>query len=303
MIPQFPIFKKLAIDDKKAIEAITHNFLPYSDYNFVSLWAYNTQEAMEISILSNNLVIKFTDYTTSKDFYSFIGTNDIHATITALFDLADKQDIIKELKLIPDICIQSAQKILMKDFIIAEDEDNFDYILSVNNLCDENDRIHYNKRKQIKIFKELYPNYKVVTLNPKDPAVQSEILTLFTQWENQKGKDKKETKQEFTAIQRTINYADILEIYASGIYNDNALVGFAIADSSFKNYGDFHFVKGTALCEGIYAMLYITLAQHLQLTHYEFMNIEQDLGDLKLREAKKQWHPISYLKKYKISPR
>ncbi len=38
MLPQFPQFKPLELTDKSDIEAITKQHLPYSDFNFVSLW-------------------------------------------------------------------------------------------------------------------------------------------------------------------------------------------------------------------------------------------------------------------------
>jgi hypothetical protein len=71
MIPQFPSFKKLTPDDREEIETITHEHDPYSDFNFSSMWAYNTEEDFEISRINNNIIIRFQDYITNKRFYSF----------------------------------------------------------------------------------------------------------------------------------------------------------------------------------------------------------------------------------------
>src|SRR3989344_5608277 len=62
MIPIFPTFKKLTVEDKNEVEKATNSYPPYSDYNFVSLWSYNTKDSIEIALLNDNLVVKFFDY-------------------------------------------------------------------------------------------------------------------------------------------------------------------------------------------------------------------------------------------------
>ncbi|MCR4263195.1 MAG: hypothetical protein NUV98_00565, partial [Candidatus Roizmanbacteria bacterium] len=74
MIPLFPKFKFLELEDAEQINAIVTKYPPYSDYNFVSLWSYNVENKVEVSVHDNNLLIKFLDYTSSDYFYSCIGT-------------------------------------------------------------------------------------------------------------------------------------------------------------------------------------------------------------------------------------
>jgi hypothetical protein len=64
MIPQFPKFKKIDLADLKEIEQFTKQFSPYSDYNFISLWAWNINDAVCISKLNGNLVVRFINYLT-----------------------------------------------------------------------------------------------------------------------------------------------------------------------------------------------------------------------------------------------
>ena len=101
-IPFFPKFKNLEISDKKEVETITHQFEPYSDYNFVSLWSYNVKEEIQISKLNDNLVIKFTDYISGNPFYSFLGNNLVEDTISKLLKHSKTLNIPPLLKLIPE---------------------------------------------------------------------------------------------------------------------------------------------------------------------------------------------------------
>lgn len=72
MIPEFPNFKKIELSDQKEIESFTSKFPPYSDFNFTSLWSWDTHTNMQISILNKNLVIRFNDYLSDSFFYSLL---------------------------------------------------------------------------------------------------------------------------------------------------------------------------------------------------------------------------------------
>ncbi len=80
MIPQFPDFKHVEVDDREAVEAHTHRYEPYSDFNFTSLWAWDTSGERMISELNGNLVVRFTDYSTHEPFLSFLGDSQTEHT-------------------------------------------------------------------------------------------------------------------------------------------------------------------------------------------------------------------------------
>ena len=41
MIQEFPKFKSIELSDREDVEKIAHKYLPYLDFNFVSMWSYN----------------------------------------------------------------------------------------------------------------------------------------------------------------------------------------------------------------------------------------------------------------------
>ncbi|OGY35168.1 MAG: hypothetical protein A3E36_00640 [Candidatus Andersenbacteria bacterium RIFCSPHIGHO2_12_FULL_45_11b] len=77
MIPKFPEFKPLEMTDREEIIGYTSKFLPYSDFNFTSMWSWDIDGKIMVSELNGNLVVNFSDYVTSEPFYSLIGDNDI----------------------------------------------------------------------------------------------------------------------------------------------------------------------------------------------------------------------------------
>ncbi len=296
-LPIFPRFKKINLDDHKHFDAIVNKYPPYSDFNFTSIYSY---QGSEFSILNDNLVIKFRDYLDGKYFYSFIGTNKVVKTSLTLIGYAEKQGL-STLKLIPEISIKKGIS-SSPHLKCEEDPDNFDYVLKVSDLLRLSKK-HYNKTKQFVIFNRLHANHTVRKIDLTDSKAQEDIIEVFDEWRVSKSHSIEETSREKLAIMRIFDAAKHLPFCSIGIYIDNTLIGFAIADVAGEKYSEFHFVKASIKYKGIFAALYIYLAQSIKTYKKSivYLNIEQDLGIEGLREAKRQWHPHKYLKKYIVS--
>ena len=129
MLPTFPNCKKISLEDKKNVETYLSNFPPYSDFNFLSMWSYNTQNDVEIATLHNNLVVRLRDYITQEPFYYFLGNNNVSESIEILLAHSEKEHLMPKLKLVPEESIRKDLGKLDK-YNITQDRDHFDYILS-----------------------------------------------------------------------------------------------------------------------------------------------------------------------------
>ncbi len=301
-IPQFPKFKKLELSDKNGIEKLTNKYPPYSDYNFVSLWNYNAKNDAKISILNNNLVLLYRDYITNEPFLSFTGSNKITNTSKTLISYAQKIKLTQELQLIPEHVILAQKKLLTK-FIIKEDRDHFDYILSVSDYCALNGNAFSKHRKQIKRIYKCYPNIKLRIIDLQNTAIQKEIINLFHNWEIKKGEQREKTHRELYALQRTLKSTKYFKLLGIGAYNNQNLEGFLVADIENNIYATSHFLKTNLSIASLSIALHHYLAKELHKKGFLFINIQQDLGIKNLRLTKIQSRPIKYLKKYTISPK
>lgn len=299
MIPIFPNFKKLELTDKTLFEKYTMKFPPYSDYNFVSVYSYNTEELIKISTYNNNLVVMFTDYISNKPFLSFIGNTNVRETIQVLFDYSLRNDLPQELALIPEINL--LQKEVFSEFTVSEDPDNFDYILSVDEIKTLIGNKYRGKRNFVNRFVREYGEKEVQLLDLKNIAVQKEIEELFFLWKEQGGKTKEETETEITAIRRLLAAVDKFMLIPIGIYIDNRLAAFSIDELVQENYTVIHFEKANTKYTGIYQYLKQATAKHVSSLGCKYINYEQDLALTGLKQAKQSWMPVSYLKKYRIS--
>lgn len=303
MIPDFPAFKKLKIEDKSLIENYIKKFPPYSDFNFVSLWSYNTEDDILISNLNGNLIVRMRDYLTGEPFYTLLGEKKIAETVLKLLDKAKKEKISVELKLISEHSVKTGKLTDNFRFKVEEDFDNHDYIVSLPKLKDLQGTTFYQKKRLVNKFKQSYPQHKVIRLDLNDRDTQLNMTNTFLIWEQERKKSKKDTEHEFKAIKRLLKQAENFNLLSLGIFQQNKLIGFSITEQVQINYAMGHFMKAAISYKGIVEALYNYTARHLLAKGSYYLNLEQDMGIEGLRIAKSLWRPVHYLKKYKISLR
>ncbi len=298
----FPNFSKLTLASKNIIEKLIINYPPFSDFTFTSLWTYNTNESVEYSILNDNLVIKFQDYITQEFFYSFIGSNKIVETTEILLKFSIKKGLDPKLKLIPHSVIESEPR-LNRYFLITEDPDNHDYIISASNMANLPKKIYENKRYYVNRFGKKYPDHIVRELDLSDKNHQKQMIGLFERWINVSKHSAEDSQNELNAFKRLLNSIKSLKVGGMGIFIDKKLSAFTTFEIVHKGYGMAIFEKANNNFEDIYTKIAHLGAVNLHKKGVIHINFEQDLGIEGLRKAKTLWKPTHFLKKYIISPK
>lgn len=297
MIPEFPKFKKLELSDKTEIENFTSQFLPYSDFNFVSMWSWDIKGEMRLSWLYGNLVVRFTDYLTEELFYSFLGNKNVNETVENLLNLSIKEGLKPKLRLVPE---DSIKNINVQSLEIAEDRDHFDYILSTKVLKDFNSTNSLVQRKK-RAVNSLRKSYSptVRSLDSSDINHQKEIIRFI----KESLPDDKVIEREFLAISRFMGSHKDPNCLIMGAFINSKLVGFCFAEILKNKFANFHFWKAdTKTFKPLYSFLLQEKAR-LLISKYniEFLNIEQDLGIQNLRKWKESFGSQLFLKKYTIA--
>lgn len=299
MIPDFPDFKKLELVDKEEIEKFTSNFLPYSDFNFVSMWSWNIKDEIRISQLYGNLIVRFTDYITGEQVYSFLGNKNLNETVEELLNLSKKEGLKLVLKLVPEASIAGLDE---KRFKIKEDRDHFDYIYHIDDLKNMEGGKFAKKRNQVATFLKNYPSAEARLIDLKDINVQGSVINLSIEWLKLKiEKEKVFESHEEVAINRLLLATNVAELIGVGIFVDGNLAAFLISELTESGYVVAHASKVNKAFVGINSFLLKKNAEILASFRKEFFNYEQDLGLENLRDAKMRFRPNSFLKKYQLT--
>ena len=294
-------FKKLGLEDRELLEEFVSEFLPFSDFSFLSLFTYNTKGNIEYCFYNGNLVVKFEDYLTGENFYSLIGKHKLEETMDALLNYAKKKKIKYSLNLVPHSVIELAPGIHQR-FHVEEDKDNFDYIVSSLDIAKLHPGQFPKKRKIIEKFKQKYPHLTVRPIDLSDPQNKRAIIKTFDAWILSNNVAKQDAEIEYAAITRLLDNAHHFpNLYALGIYDGQKLVAFNTYEVATHSHGISSFQKANKKYEGIYAFLTHEMAKSMSELGCEYINFEQDLGIEGLRASKNSWHPVNFLKKYTVT--
>ena len=291
MIAHFPDFTPLRLEHKSEIEKITNEFEPYSDFNFVSLFSWDTNDNTQVSTLHGNLVIKLKDYTSDKTIYSLIGKTKIHESVEALLEMTG------ELNLVPEIV---ADQVPSSGYLMDEEEDNFDYIYKLVDLAELNGNGYKKKRNKINQFtNELQEVVTVETLTDIDEGLLEEIEGVFVQWCFEGGKPPKTTVDEGVAILRACRNLKELDLHITTVRIKGKLKAFSVNEMVGDNYAVCHFEKTVMAHNNIGPFIVQQVAQYLVKKGCIYVNWEQDLGIAGLRQIKRSYLHSSFLKKYR----
>jgi hypothetical protein len=300
MIPTFPNFKRLDLEDKAEIQAFTKCFPPYSDFNFASLWCWNTQRVCRLSMLHGNLVIQLRDYLTGEPILSFLGNQHVAETTATLLDFAREQTPAASLRLVPESVVLSDGKAFTELFSVELDESSFDYILEVSHLIALDKPGLSSKRKIIKKLQREHPQLEISPLNISEPSVAYRICRLCETWRVEKGREDGEFETERLAIERCLSFAAHFQFQAVGAMMGESLVGFTINEVVHDGYYMAHFGKCDPRFRGISDLLESETARLMRDLGCSWMNHQQDLGLPGLRRYKRSWDPDAFLKKFSI---
>ena len=299
MIPQFPEFKNIEISDRDDVKRFLRDYPPYSDFDFTTLWSWDVDENRGLSMLSNNLIVRFSDYLTGEVFYSFLGANRLEETVKALFDFALLNKHSTDLRFVPHEVIPEGYAI--NDIAdVLEDPDNHDYIYSTKELSEYHGSKYAQARNLLSRFNRRNGSVAVFDIDLADKESGNRILGVTKEWQNNKGKY---VTREELALKRLIDKSEDFDLVNFGVMVDDVVVAFAMNEVLYDGYAISHFAQANIQYPGAYSFLIHTIAERMYRRGCNFLNYEQDLGLPGLRQAKKSYCPTHFLKKYSIVAR
>jgi len=301
MIQDFPRFGRIELSDRDFVESHTSKYFPYSDFNFTSLWVFDTRGEFLGSSLNDNLAVLFKDYNSDQEFYSFLGDNQVEETAEALFELSRHRGIKRVLRYIPESNLQDRD---FNSLIVLEDRDNFDYILSIDSTIALLGKKYAKFRKDLNRFNSIHGrslDSRILELG--DQKVRNELLDFFGVWLKSKDAELNIYQKEYRAVQRFFEIGDSPEYISFGVYKGNNLIGFTVAELLPGENALSHFT----FCDNRYrGLTYYTLHKLCSQLKYEkvmWLNYEQDCGVNGLRMFKQTLNPAAYLRKYRVTER
>jgi hypothetical protein len=300
VIPEFPVFARLSPDVQESIVAFGRGFEPYSEFNFTKLFCWDVTNRVAVSCLNSNLVVRHPDYNAGGFFYSFLGVDEPETTTSTLIDYAGAE-MNEPLGLVPAIVAE--RLVGSTEFLVKEDFNNDDYVLSIESLADLSGPKHCAKRRRIinKFLRENPPCY-VDVLELDRPQHRREIMIAFDKWARTKSVTGAENiAGEREALRRLLSHSSLFaNTVLTGLRINTELIAFVISEVLDEGYVIGHFEKADRSMPGAFQYLMFNHCIALRDRRLKYLNACQDLGIEGLRHNKLSYDPVKFLKKYTI---
>jgi hypothetical protein len=305
MLPNFPHFAPLNLEDKDSYNELIAEFPPHSDISFTTLhiW-WNLEKQLSISSLKGNVVINYhLPHDQENSGYSLIGKHLIDNSIATILEYLRKQHSTVRLVHVPEFVVD---KIKHKDLLnLKEELDYNEYILDSHSAATLEGGKYASTRKKINRFLKQVKGKKIETksLNLSSTDSINQLLHSIQEWEKKKPWKNDPDRTEYQAIKKTLEHASILDVQNLAFYIDGRLCAVLLYHKSIdKKYYTMHHLKVDHSL--IYIVDYIeqVIAKKAVEENVPFINLEMDLGIEGLREHKIGLKPVDFFRKYTITP-
>lgn len=292
MIPIFPQFKQISIDDLPSITKQLEHYHPsICELNPANLIIWQDFDRPKISLINNNLCILLCAINNNYFFLEPIGNNKINATIETCLGHCHKMSRLSE---------QFVIQLPADKFKLKELPDQNDYTYKVKRLAELKGRNFDGKRNHINSFKKRHPDFEYLPLSKSD---QQDAFNLFDKWFGPK-KEAVAVPQiaysaQKNALKNAFKYFAELKLLGSRIRIKGQLIGFILGSQLNTNTFNAHFQYSDPEYKGVSQVL-LWEACNKTLRQYEKINLEQDLGIVGLRKAKLSYYPDKIEKKFEI---
>jgi hypothetical protein len=302
MFKTFPEFSKLTLEDKDEYEGYIKGFPPSSDISFAGLMTWrNTYDQMRVAVLNGNLVVPYW-IPGHKEYsgLSLIGTNKVDESLCVMFDYLKAKGEPARLALIPEFVVAHIR--YPELFQIKSARSGDEYIFEV---------VKYYPIKNMSVMRRTLVGRALrkakdskITLQSLDLTVrknQELLLEANTAWQSKNINDFGKLERE--ALPRCIRNAKEIVMQNVCIYVDEELYGFCLYTiSTDGEYATLQAIKATHEKALGFDLILGVLARWFAEIGVRFVNMNSDLGLLRLRAFMLTLGPSNFFRKYTVEP-
>ncbi|MGQ9744824.1 MAG: DUF2156 domain-containing protein [Dissulfurimicrobium sp.] len=299
MIPPFPNFKFITLEDKDAIDTYLSLHPPLcSEFTFTNLFAWAPSYGLQISRFGDGFLI-LCDTGKKQSFLQPLVHVQAMDAIIACLDFLKTRTKRPVIERVGEDFVKYAfsdKTDLNIHLDIHEDRDNFDYIYDIEELIALKGKKFHAKRNHLNNFIRRYKyNYMPIT-----SGILMQCMEFVHEWYNERECEKDDgLTKEKCATYRMLRYFDELGIKGGVIEIGGVICALTMGEKLNDDTLVIHIEKAKAGIQGLYQAINWEFLRH-EAGNLKFVNREQDLGILGLRRAKKSYNPVRMIKKYKI---
>ena len=288
-------FRKLMFQDK---ELYTRYYkatpIHYAEYSFFGLWAWQHAYPIEIAE-SGGEICWLRSGGPLPGIFGPCGNWEAVADWDAELSHFKPGDVIYDVPARVKEILSGRENLRFTD-----DRDQHEYIYSVKDMTALKGKAYSHKRNRVRAFLDGY-EWDYYTITPKD---FTEIMEFQEKWREHRMQtmthDEAESLQdEDIAIRNALERWEDFNFKGGMLKVDDKIVAYTIAEELDAENLDIRFEKAIPEYAGSYqAINYMFLRENGE--GYKWVNREEDMGEIGLREAKMPYNPAFMLEKFQM---
>ncbi|KGM43237.1 hypothetical protein S1OALGB6SA_1114 [Olavius algarvensis spirochete endosymbiont] len=180
------------------------------------------------------------------------------------------------------------------EFIISSNPDDTDYLYTTEKFKTYPGKSMHKKKNLLNQFL----NNNESQLIPLSSDMKSHAKEILEQW--QKDSPQKFYQNDFSQCAEAIEKYQTLNLTSALAYANGKPIGLIIGEPLNKDTFVIHFAKANTEVKGVYQYLFSQFARDF-CPDYQYMNLEQDLGNASLRKTKISYRPDLMVQKFRVS--
>ena len=224
------------------------------------------------------------------------GQGDIVPVLEQLHETAQARRLKLCLRSVTDDTRALLEQAMPGRFTFTEYRDSFDYIYTVEELCELHGKKLQAKRNHINRFLQDHDDWHTERVTPEN-LILCEQLAHEWYANHPAGRA---IDNEKVALRRALDNFEFLGLDGLLLFAGSSVVAFSIGGRMHERYYDVMFEKADADIPGAYPLINREFARMVREKYpaVEFLNREDDMGEEGLRKAKESYQPTVLLRKY-----
>ena len=287
-IPPYPAARPLVITDKPLLDRLCADIQPrVSELTFAGLYLFREAHEYKLTTVADSIIVMGKGYDGSGYFLPPLG-GDVAQALKIMF--ADGHSMY-------GADDRFADRYLAGNTVqITDLRDSCDYLYLREELATLPGSRFHKKKNRISYFTSRH-DYTVALFSGEHLNGCLSLLDKLVQ--SSQDDIGSSLRMEMEATYEALRCAELLGLEGLVVIVNGHVAAFALGERLNKDTAVCHFEKADPFTEGLYQLVNREFAR-LLFQECRYLNREQDLGDMGLRNAKLSYHPVELVKKYLV---
>lgn len=267
------------------------------DSTSASLFMWRDYYSSEYAIYNDTVFMKVVYTDNETKFIVPFGKLSLENSLPVIEEYAEQNQLPLNFVAVPKEAMEVLKNYFQDKVEYGYDRDMSDYLYLAEDLSTLKGRRYSGQRNHMNKFKQLYPDYQYVEINPEN--IQR-VLDFYEEFSGNMVKTMETAIVENSSTLEILNYLEQFKLPGGFIEADGKIIAISVGEI-INDTLYVHIEKALKEYPGSYQMIMNEFAKHTISDKVTFINREEDAGDLGLRTSKLSYHPYELLDKYYVN--